>query len=55
MAVEIKELIIRAVVSDGNKQNKETVSGTIDQQTMQAIVQQCSKEILKIIERKNNR
>lgn len=60
MAVEIKELVIRAVVnyssSDDEKGRDSFYEQTEQEETKQAaIVDACVKQVLKIIERKQQR
>jgi len=57
MAVEIKELIIRAVAVDelDTSNNVSQNTGQITPELQAQIVQNCVKEVLKIIERKSSR
>lgn len=54
MAVEIRELVIRAVIVDGEQENtsSNTSSGTPDKDRL---VQECVDQVLKIIRRTKNR
>jgi len=58
MAVEIKELVIRAVI-DYPKENESRDSGTSDgirgEAEREAIVQACVRQVLKLINRSNKR
>ncbi|MDZ8104383.1 MAG: DUF5908 family protein [Nostoc sp. DedQUE12a] len=54
MPVEIKELIIRANIVDSNDTNqKSTIEGNSDQK--QEIIAACVAQVLKILERKQER
>jgi hypothetical protein len=51
MAVEIKELIIKAVVADGESS---ATGGTVDSDH-DRIVQECVDQVLKILKKRSNR
>ncbi|WP_160114369.1 MULTISPECIES: DUF5908 family protein [Aquimarina] len=53
MAVEIKEIVIRAVVSDTEQSNTETSQVAGKEQN--ALVQECVQQVLKILKKKNLR
>jgi len=56
MAVEIKELIIRAVaIDDVDGDQKVDSSEVLTEEMTSQIVQTCVKEVMKIIERKSSR
>lgn len=55
MAVEIKELVIKAVVVDNVNSNTDSKPGRMDMDSVEftsQIVQACVKEVLNILERK---
>ena len=54
MPVEIKELIIRASVVNNTEQNSETSSENISE-VKEEIIAACPDQVLKIIERKQER
>ncbi|MEO9481955.1 MAG: DUF5908 family protein [Ekhidna sp.] len=55
MPVEIKELIIRTnIVSDAG-QNQQTPEGVISKKQMRSIVDDCVHQVMKAMERKNER
>lgn len=57
MAVEIRELVIRAVVKDEQNSSAETgtESGEHDMQGSDALIEACVKQVLKILNRKQER
>jgi Family of unknown function (DUF5908) len=55
MAVEIKELVIRAVIKDEHNRMQESGSVPQDIQDQQAIIEACVKQVLKILKRKQER
>jgi hypothetical protein len=55
MAVEIKELVIRAVAVDTGNRNSSALSTRPDESQLQLVVENCVKEVLKILERKEAR
>ena len=58
MAVEIKELIIRAIAVEDSKtksQDTEPNSLLVDDKNLERIVQVCVKEVMAILARKNRR
>jgi len=57
MAVEIRELVIRAVIKDKQDSSKETgaETGEHDMQGSEAIIEACVKQVLKILNRKQER
>ncbi len=54
MAVEIRELVIKAVITDDNTNNGHTDSLTAFQ-NQQQLVQECVSQVLKIIKQNQNR
>ena len=56
MPVEIRELVIRAVVSDSHKQqdahSSNRVNSTVNEE---AIIKECVKQVLKILKRNGER
>lgn len=55
MPVEIRELVIRAVVKDGLDAAQEKEADAGEQQDNQAIIEACVKQVLKILHRKQGR
>ena len=55
MPVEIRELIIRAVVKDEPNTARHSDSEPYQQQDTQAIVADCVKQVLKVLQRKQER
>ncbi len=55
MAVEIKELVIRAVAVDNEQQPQQATQSTINAELIQIIIERCAAEVLKIMERKESR
>ncbi len=55
MPVEIRELVIRAVVKDERNQNQDTAVMTEELQNQQALIEECVKQVLKILKRKQER
>ncbi|MCF7967132.1 DUF5908 family protein [Methylobacter sp. Wu8] len=57
MAVEIRELVIRAVIKDEQNSSEETgtETGEHDMQGRDAIIEACVKQVLKILNRKQER
>jgi hypothetical protein len=54
MPVEIRELVIRAVVSDAHKQNTQAKTGNVSEDK-EAIIKECVKQVLKILKRQGER
>ena len=52
MAVEIKEIVIRAVLNPGDQTNQTAVPTDQDRE---AIVQECVSQVMKILNKKNRR
>jgi hypothetical protein len=56
MPVEIRELVIRAVVRDESKSIRDTDDeAPPERQNQQAIIEECVKQVLKILKRKQGR
>lgn len=61
MAVEIKEVIIRAVLEDdeepgsGNDQGQSGKSGTAEAVASEELIEMCVEQVLRILQRKNYR
>lgn len=55
MPIEIRELVIRAVVKDDANLPQKTESNACEQQDQQAIIEECVKQVLKILKRKHER
>lgn len=55
MPVEIRELIIRAVVEDDQNHHQPKNEEEYQRQNQQAIVAECVKQVLKILKRKQER
>lgn len=54
MAVEIKELVIRAVISDAESSEDVNSTGT-SELNKTALVQECVDQVLKVLKKKNRR
>ncbi len=52
MPVEIKEIVIRAVIADGKHSNTTSEKGNVNQQ---AIVEECVHQVLKILKKQHRR
>lgn len=52
MPVEIREVIIRAVLSDDQVSNQSTEGSATDKQN---VVQECVSQVLKILKKQNRR
>jgi hypothetical protein len=56
MAIEIKELVIRAVaVQEKEEAATNAKQHALSEEAIEAIIEQCTQQILKILERKNAR
>ncbi|MGR9014956.1 MAG: DUF5908 family protein [Gammaproteobacteria bacterium] len=55
MTVEIRELVIRAVIKDEQNPSGETETDSHQMQDSTAIVNACVKQVLKILSRKQER
>ncbi len=55
MPVEIKELIIRAVVSDDGSEEADVTVAASTEPDREALVQECVRQVLKILERSRER
>ncbi|MGZ4968104.1 MAG: DUF5908 family protein [Methylobacter sp.] len=55
MPVEIRELVIRAVVKDEAKQTPDAETALAQPQNQQALIEECVKQVLKILKRKQER
>ena len=55
MPIEIRELIIRAVVKDEQHTVQDTKTENHQLQDRQLIVEECVKQVLKILQRKQER
>lgn len=55
MAVEIKELVIRAVIVDDKNPLAPASTNALSSEQEDQIVQQCVNQVLKIIKKSNNR
>jgi hypothetical protein len=56
MPVEIRELVIRAVIKDSQSPNQDIFKGgSQEEQDLTALVEACVKQVLKIIKRKQER
>lgn len=54
MAVEIKELVIRAIAVEKKEEPApQTEKAALSQEQMEALVEQCIQQVLKVLERKN--
>ncbi|MFK7787448.1 MAG: DUF5908 family protein [Crocinitomicaceae bacterium] len=54
MAVEIKELVIRAIVSD-NESSDNGSTPAVSEVNKEALVQECVDQVLKVLKNKNRR
>ncbi|MFI3220333.1 MAG: DUF5908 family protein [Methylococcales bacterium] len=54
MPVEIRELVIRAVVSDSHKPDEPRQDGKMSDDK-EAIIEECVKQVLKILKRQGER
>ncbi len=52
MAVEIKEIVIRAVLSEEEKSSKLSEDSALEKEN---VVQECVNQVLKILSKKNRR
>ncbi len=52
MAVEIKEIVIRAVLSEDEKSSKLSEGSALEKEH---VVQECVNQVLKILSKKNRR
>ncbi|MGZ4992850.1 MAG: DUF5908 family protein [Methylobacter sp.] len=55
MPVEIRELVIRAVVKDEASPAVDAETAPIQPQNQQALIEECVKQVLKILKRKQER
>jgi hypothetical protein len=55
MPVEIRELVIRAVVKNEQNSSQNTETELHQSQDKQAIIEECVKQVLKILKRKQER
>jgi hypothetical protein len=55
MPVEIRELVIRAVVKDESAQTEDAETVSVQPQNQQALIEECVKQVLKILKRKQER
>ena len=56
MPIEIKELVVRAVVDGGSRSPEGTgVAAGIDHAQAQALVEECVRQVLRILNRKQGR
>ncbi|MGZ8157300.1 MAG: DUF5908 family protein [Methylobacter sp.] len=55
MAVEIRELVIRAVIKNDNNTQPASEGERPETQDQQAIIEECVKQVLKILKRKQER
>jgi hypothetical protein len=55
MPVEIRELVIRAVVSDSHQQQEQSVNAVNASEDKEAIIKECVKQVLKILKRQGER
>lgn len=57
MAVEIRELIIRAVVAEGEESSEESQPGTPtnDDKDKEAIIEACVRQVLRILNKSRER
>jgi len=52
MAVEIKEIVIRAVITDAKQSSPAPAATDVDRT---AIIQECVEQVLKVLKKKNLR
>lgn len=55
MPIEIRELIIRAVVKDESNLPQKAEDDAREPQDQQAVIEECVKQVLKILKRKQER
>jgi hypothetical protein len=55
MAVEIRELVIRAVIKNDDNPHSVNEGERPELQDQQAIIEECVKQVLKILKRKQER
>lgn len=56
MPVEIRELVIRAVVNSDHEPPKAKADGRhVDEQAIEAIVEECVRQVLKILKKSGDR
>ena len=55
MAIEIKELVIRAIAEPAPEQNEDRPADTPDPGAQRALVEACVKEILRILRKSKER
>ncbi|UII24674.1 DUF5908 family protein [Fulvivirga maritima] len=57
MAVEIKEIVVRAVLTDGGKGQTSTDNDGCDEQAVdkKMIIQECVDQVLKVLKKKSLR
>jgi hypothetical protein len=55
MAVEIRELIIKAVIVDDRNVPSSSYGESVSAINQEAIIQECVNQVLKIIKKSNNR
>jgi len=55
MAVEIKEIVIRAIVSGTAQNGAENNEGYYSKGSNDALVQECVDQVLKVLKKKNRR
>lgn len=55
MPIEIRELVIRAVVKDELNQKADTTALPTEPENQQALIEECVKQVLKILKRKQER
>ena len=53
MAVEVKEIVIRAVLREGEKSETSSEAPVVEER--EALVQECVDQVLKVLQRKNYR
>ena len=55
MPVEIRELVIRAVIKNENNPQPDSEEERPETKNQQAIIEECVKQVLKILKRKQER
>jgi len=55
MAVEIRELVIKAIITEGTKAKKDNEAQVSDLDGKDAIIQECVNQVMKIIKKNQSR
>jgi hypothetical protein len=55
MPVEIRELVIRAITTPGSQSSEPSPHARISEDERETIIQECVRQVLKILQRKKER